>query len=181
MMILMVAFPIVAFSQKENATIREGNELYEKKEYNQAEQAYAKAYKSNQDSFEAAFNLGASLYKQGKFIEAARQFEKLTTLAVGKEQRTMIYHNYGNALLKSEMIVESVNAYKLALKQDPNADDSRYNLAYALSLLSSTSVEPQSIPEETEQILQKIEEEEKYVKRKMREAKTPVQKASKDW
>jgi hypothetical protein len=79
------------------------------------------------------------------------------------------------------MIIESVNAYKLALKQDPNAGDSRYNLTYALSLLATTSVEPQSIPEETEQILQKIEEEEKYVKLKMREAKTPVQKVNKDW
>lgn len=173
--------PILVFSQKERSLIREGNEYYEKKEFLQAEQAYTKAYKMNRDSFEAAFNLGVSLYKQGKFVEAARQFEKLTTIAVGKEQRAMIFHNYGNALLKSEMIVESVNAYKLALKQNPDAHDSRYNLTYALSLLDNSSVEPQSIPEETEQILQKIEEEEKQVKRKMREAKTPVVKADKDW
>jgi tetratricopeptide (TPR) repeat protein len=125
--------------------------------------------------------LGAALYKQGKWVEAAKQFEKLTTLAVGKEQRAMIFYNYGNALLKAEMIVESVNAYKMALKQNPEAQDTRYNLTYALSLLTETSVEPQSILEETEQVLQKIEEQEQMVKRKMREAKTPVRKTGKDW
>jgi tetratricopeptide (TPR) repeat protein len=181
LLLILLILPFCSYSQKERSIIREGNEHYENKDYLQAEQLYARAYKTNKESFEAAFNLGTSLYKQGKYKEAARQFERLTTLAVGKEQRAMIFHNFGNALLKSEMILESVNAYKMALKQDPEAHDTRYNLMYALSLLENSSAEPQSIPEETQQILQKIEEAEKAVKRKMREAKTPVPKSRKDW
>lgn len=179
--IFLFLVPLISFCQKERSLIREGNENYENNEFKKAEEAYKKALKQNKESFEAAFNLGNSLYKQGRYLEAAQQFEKLTTKGVGKNQKAMIFHNYGNALLKSELIVESVNAYKLALKQNPDSQDSRYNLAYALSLLSDAPVEPQSIPEETEQILQQIEEQEKKVKHKMREAKTSVRKAKKDW
>lgn len=178
---LLLFIPLFTYSQKERALIREGNERYESKEFDKAEDAYKRALKQNKESFEAAFNLGTSFYKQGRYLEAAQQFEKLTLQAVGKDQKAMVFHNYGNALLKSKMIVESVNAYKLALQQKPDSQDTRYNLAYALSLLKDSPVEPQNIPEETEQILQKIEEEENKVKRKMRQTKTSVQKTKKDW
>ena len=48
-----------------------------------------------------------------------------------------VYHNIGNSLLKSNKIEQSVEAYKNALKFNPNDQDTKYNLSYALEMLKN--------------------------------------------
>ena len=52
-----------------------------------------------------------------------------------KERLAAAYHNTGNALLSDKKIEESINAYKMALKNNPKDNDTRYNLAYAQMML----------------------------------------------
>lgn len=181
LLFVLVFTPLIAFSQNERSHIRKGNKHYEKEEFTEAERAYARANSLNKESFEAAFNLANAHYKQGRYQEAAKQYDRLVSMASDKEQKALIYYNLGNSLLKSDLVVESVEAYKKSLRNLPEDKDARYNLSYALSLLSSNSNEPKSIPDESQEILQIIEKEEEAVKRKMREAKVTVQKNGKDW
>jgi Ca-activated chloride channel homolog len=159
--VIILTIPSYAYSQNERSHIRKGNKQYEKGEYIEAERAYARANSLNKESFEAAFNLANAMYKQGRYQEAAKHYDRLISMANGKEQKALIFYNLGNSLLLSDLVVESIEAYKKSLRNFPEDKDARYNLSYALSLLTDTSFEPQSIPEESQQILELIEKAEK--------------------
>jgi tetratricopeptide (TPR) repeat protein len=132
---MLALFPLASFAQQEKKSIVEGNKKYDAKKYDQAEKSYRNALQLNKDSYKAAFNLGDAYYKQGKFDEAAEQFQMLTHRATSKDTLAKAYHNLGNSLLQSKKYQESVNAYKNALKNDPSDEDTRYNLSYALQKL----------------------------------------------
>lgn len=123
------------FAQQEKKYVRDGNQQYEKKDYSGAEKNYMQGLNKNRDSYKSAFNLGDAYYQQGKYEEAAEQFQQLTHRATSKDTLSKSYHNLGNSLLKAKKYEESVNAYKNALKNNPNDEDSRYNLAYAQQML----------------------------------------------
>ena len=128
-------FPVSSFAQKEKKYIYEGNKQYDNKKYNEAEKNYNQALNKNKDSYKSIFNLGDAYYKQNKFEEAAEQFQALTHKATSKDTLSKAYHNLGNSLLKSKKYKESVDAYKNALKNNPNDEDTRYNLSYAQQML----------------------------------------------
>ena len=47
-------------------------------------------------------------------------------------EKANVYHNIGNALLKDKKIDKSIDAYKQALKLNPDDPSTKYNLSYAL-------------------------------------------------
>jgi len=57
--------------------------------------------------------------------------------AKDNDRKAKVYHNIGNSLLKSDKVEQSVEAYKTALKYNPNDNDTKYNLSYALELLKN--------------------------------------------
>ena len=57
---LLAAWPAIA--QQERKFIREGNELFEKQDFEKAEVEYRKAADKKANSFEAAFNMADALY-----------------------------------------------------------------------------------------------------------------------
>lgn len=127
--------PIAAIAQQDKKFIIDGNKQYEKKNYAEAEKNYSRALGKNKNSYKGAFNLGDAYYKQGKYEDAANQFQRLTHSAASKDTLSKAYHNLGNSLLKSKKYEESINAYKNALKNNPNDEDTRYNLSYAQQML----------------------------------------------
>lgn len=133
--LVLTFLPVIGFSQQDRKFIKDGNKLFEEKKYNEAEKSYQQALKKNKESYNATFNLGDAYYKQQKYEDAAQQFQALTHRATSKDTLSKAYHNLGNALLKSKKYEESVNAYKNALKNNPDDEDTRYNLAYAQQLL----------------------------------------------
>lgn len=132
---MLLLSSLSAFSQKEKKFIKEGNKLYTDKKYAEAEKSYKQGLVKNKDSYKAGFNLGDAYYKQGKYEEAAEQFQALTHRATSKDTLSKAYHNLGNSLLQTKKFEESINAYKNALKNNPNDEDTRYNLAYAQKML----------------------------------------------
>src|SRR5690242_2136100 len=123
------------FAQSDKKLIREGNKSYDNKKYSDAEVSYKKSLDKNQKSYEANFNLGDAYYKQGKYDDAAKQFELLKSEKKDKKTEAAALHNLGNTLLKNKKYKESIDAYKQALKLNPNDEDTRYNLAYAQTML----------------------------------------------
>ncbi len=144
--ILLGIFSVVSvWAQQERKYVRKGNSNYQKKEYNKADVQYRKALEKNNNSFEAKFNIGDALYKQGKYPEAAQQFQSISALARNKKEKAKVFHNMGNAFLKAHQQVaqadtngflqKSIDAYKMALKNNPEDMDTKYNLSYALKML----------------------------------------------
>lgn len=124
-------------AQKGNNEVRAGNKKYNSKKYIEAEIDYRKGLEKNPKSFEGNYNLGNSLFRQKKYEEAFQQYEKAASYApkTEKEKLAASYHNMGNSLLMQKKIEESIEAYKQALRNNPKDNDTRYNLAYAQSLL----------------------------------------------
>lgn len=123
--------------------IREGNELYADKKYSDAEIQYRKSLEKTKESVEGNFNLGDALYKQGKFEEAAEQFKQITSMKTDKDKLSKAYHNLGNSYLKAKKYEESIESYKGALKQAPNDEETKYNLAYAKAMLQQQQKQQQ--------------------------------------
>ena len=72
-----------------------------------------------------------------KYDDAIKSYQSAFENAKDNESRAKVFHNVGNSLLKSNKIEESVEAYKNALKFNPNDQDTKYNLSYALELLKN--------------------------------------------
>jgi Ca-activated chloride channel homolog len=133
--ISLLFLTLTAFGQKGNDLIKEGNKLYEKGEFSEAEVRYRKAEAEKGDPFVSRFNLGTSLFRQERFEEAASAFQQLPSTTEDKKQKAAAYHNLGNSLMKLEKYKESVDAYKQALRHDPKDEDSKYNLSYARRMI----------------------------------------------
>ena len=63
------------------------------------------------------------------------QFRKAAENTTDPEIRAEAYHNMGNALLEQKKYEESINAYKQALRNNPEDADTKYNLAYAQKMI----------------------------------------------
>jgi len=115
--------------------VREGNRQYNAGKVVDAETSYRGALAVDEKSNLATFNLGNALYRQQKFEEAGREFEKAASGTNDKMERSRAYHNLGNSYLQQQKLKESIEAYKQALRNNPNDVDTKYNLSYALNLL----------------------------------------------
>lgn len=132
--IFLLLVPDLIFGQAEKRYIRKGNREYSKDNYAESEILYRKAAEASQ-SPEATFNIGDALYRQNKYEDAVKQFSDNTNQTVDSEKKSAAWYNMGNSLLQADKIQESIEAYKNALKLDPDNLDAKYNLGYAQNLL----------------------------------------------
>jgi len=138
-------FAVTAVAQKERKYIRQGNSEFEDANYQNSEVSYRKAVDLEEEkSHQPAFNVGDALYKQEKYEDAITQFESIADLELPKEEKAKIYHNLGNSLLQNDKLKESVEAYKKALRNNPNDLDTKYNLAYAQKKLEQEQQQQQN-------------------------------------
>lgn len=132
LLMAMVAGVVVsALAQQERKFIREGNDLFEKQDFEKAEVEYRKAADQKANSFEAAFNMADALYKQQKYEEALQQFSALAKQEKDPERLGEIFHNIGNTLFSMQKTGESIEAYKESLRHRPTAEETKYNLEFA--------------------------------------------------
>ena len=127
---------ISLMAQQERKYIRKGVKEYHKDDFGNAEVNFRKALDENDESWEASFNTGNSLYKQDKSEDAVEMYNQLLRMEGDKNRKADIYYNIGNSFLKEQQYEKSIDAYKNALRNRPEDEDARYNLAYALSMLS---------------------------------------------
>jgi Ca-activated chloride channel family protein len=134
-MFVLLIIPGALSAQGERKYIRQGNKEYEDKAYDESEIQYRKALEKDLSSYEGNFNLGDALYKQQKYEDASRKFSGLTSTEKDRKELAKIYHNLGNSLLQSNRVEESIEAYKNALRNNPDDYETKHNLAWALNLL----------------------------------------------
>lgn len=127
-----------AFAQdyRERSSIRSGNRAYEEQDYKGSEEKYRAALEKQPASYEAAFNLGDALYKQGRYEESSQVFDSLSrSPLLSAEQMSRVYHNMGNALFAQQKLQEAAESYKQSLRARPDDLETKYNLAYVQKLL----------------------------------------------
>ena len=156
--VLALSAGAVSAQKAERKNVREGNKLYESEKYTESEIAYRKSLEVNPRSTEGTYNLGNSLYKQGKFPEAAEQYqliagqgEKMVATPEGKARLSEVYHNMGNIFMQNKDYGKAVEVYKQSLRLNPKDDETRYNLALAQKLLSDQQNKDQKDDQQQQQ------------------------------
>jgi Ca-activated chloride channel family protein len=126
MLLLLVA--TTASAQSDRQYIREGNKLFHRGDYPNAEVAYRKAIEKNPKNPQAPFNLGNALMAQKKDSAAVEQFEAASRLETNPLRKSKSFHNIGVICQTHKMYGEAIEAYKNALRLNPFDDETRYNL-----------------------------------------------------
>ncbi|WP_341220236.1 tetratricopeptide repeat protein [Polaribacter atrinae] len=125
----------IALQREARKLLRQGNDLYNKKQFTDASVAYQKSLANNTKYDKASYNLGNAFYENNNFKEAVPQYELTAETAKDKFTKAEAYHNIGNAMMEQKQYQPAVDAYKNSLRNNPNDDETRYNLAVAQSLL----------------------------------------------
>ena len=126
--ILLLLLTVSAHAQSDRDYIRSGNKLFRAGKYAEAEVDYRKAIEKNGKNPQAIYNLGNALMAQKKDSAAIEQFQTAAKLETNQQRKAQFYHNIGVICQGHQMFGEAIEAYKEALRNNPNDDDSRYNL-----------------------------------------------------
>jgi Ca-activated chloride channel family protein len=141
-LVIVALFSILGFSQeldkdqlkkekKATNLVYKGNELVQEEDFVQAEMEYRKAISNAPKKAVGAYNLANTYYKKGNYDEALFRTQEAAKNAVSKDEKHRAYHNLGNILMKNENCKEAVEAFKNALRSNPNDEETRYNFALA--------------------------------------------------
>lgn len=117
------------FAQSDRQFIRSGNKLFRAQNYAKAETEYRKAIAQNAQNSQALYNLGCALMMQQKDSAAIVQYENAGKIETSKSRKAKVYHNIGVICQTHQMYGEAIEAYKESLRNNPQDNETRYNLA----------------------------------------------------
>lgn len=201
--IFLVLISLSAFPQQANKAIQKGNDFYKQQQFAKAALEYYKAVSADPANQTAKFNLANALYKQDKKTEAVQLFTGVANTAVDKESRSKAFYNKGVILSQQKNLEESIEAYKNALRNNPDDKGARENLQKALLELKKKNPpkkkeqdkkkkqeqqqqqkQPQSgiSPKEAEQRLKLLQQKEKQVQQRVQSERNKTGAGQKkDW
>ena len=126
--VMLFLFALSATAQTDRQYIRQGNKLFRRGDYPNAEVSYRKAIEKNPKNPQAAFNLGNALMAQKKDSAAVMQFDSASKLETNPLRKAKAFHNVGVICQSHKMYGDAIEAYKSALRLNPADNETRYNL-----------------------------------------------------
>lgn len=148
-LLFVLLFSISSIAQENEKVIRKSNNLLseaqqnlQKERFTAAEAEYRKAISLNPKSETGKYNLGTAYYGRDKNAEAMYRFKQAAATATNKADKHKAFHNLGNTFMNEKNYQNAVNAYKDALRNNPNDEETRYNLALAKDLLDKNPPAP---------------------------------------
>ena len=125
---LMVLVAVGASAQSDRQYVRQGNKQFRQGDYPNAEVSYRKALEKNPRNAQAVYNLGNALMAQKKDSAAIEQFQSAAKMETNTLRKYQSFHNIGVICQTHKMYGDAIEAYKNALRLNPNDDETRYNL-----------------------------------------------------
>ncbi|MEO8403897.1 MAG: tetratricopeptide repeat protein [Chitinophagaceae bacterium] len=197
---LLVAVCFNAGAQQVDEIIQQGNDFYKQNQFDKAEAAYKEAADADKGQNSTAdFNRANAMIRQNKTAEAAKVLDQVIMNAPKADLQSKAYYNQGVLLSGQKKLEESIEAYKNALRRNPDDKEARENLQKALLELKKKTPppppppkkenkknqqkqkeQPQMNQKEAEQRLKLLDEKEKEIQQRMQNAKTGAAQ-QKDW
>ena len=216
---LLTASVAGAYAQRSDRSfVRKGNRMFEDSLFIKAEENYLKALDMNPELNEGYYNLGNAYTAQQKPNEAIEQYRKMANILEGKKRDLMddpsaskkeldrcrqdlakTYHNTGVVYHMCEQYDKAVESYKQALRNNPQDDETRYNMILAQRMLQQQQQQQEQQQQEqqqqqqqeqdmskenAEQILEAAMQDEKEVQERVQEQliqAQPKKPLEKDW
>ena len=168
---LLTASFTVAFAQRSDRSfVRKGNRMFEDSLFIKAEENYLKAVDMNPELYEGNYNLGNAYTAQQKPNEAVEQYRKTSAALEARKRELMenssasakeierckedlakTYHNTGVVYHMCDQYDKAVEAYKQALRNNPQDDETRYNLILAQRMLDQQQQQQQDQQDQQQQ------------------------------
>ena len=136
-LLLLTALSVSSYADNRQARklIRKGNALYRADKHQEAQVDYLKAYRADSTDARVQYNLATSMFPQDyKLVQKERcdtmamMFERAAQAETNPLRKAKAYHNEGVAYQGVKDFGKAIEAYKNALRCNPNDDESRYNL-----------------------------------------------------
>ena len=177
----LLACPLIALAQggdySAKQSIIQGIDRFERGETG-SDSLFAQGESHSTLSAVASYNRGRALMESAeKGAEARQAFQKSLKGNDDTRMQSDAWHNIGNSLLMEQDPENAIEAYKAALRANPQNEAARYNLSYALRMLNDEQ-------EQNEQEQQGREQEQTSKSKtskisKARESKSKTSKISK--
>ncbi len=195
--------------QAQQPELREGNKWSKEGKYDEALSAYDKALLADPANMTAAYNRANTLARKGDKAASLEAYDKLSSssnaTAEGKKIRERAYYDKGVLHQQQQQLDASIEAWKAALKLDPEDSLARDNLQKALREKKQQQQQQQQQQQEekkkdqkqdkqpsppppsklnqkqVEQLLKALEQKEKEVQKKLQQQNASPNKPDKDW
>ncbi len=141
LLLTIMLFPLFVLGQeslliqKADNYIFDGNQAFDISNNVEAEKNYRRATATGQKKDIAQYNMGTTLQQDNYIEEALLVYADAIEITKGRPNTHRNFHNIGNALMQLKDYKRAVEAYKNALRNNPNDDETRYNYALAKKML----------------------------------------------
>jgi Ca-activated chloride channel family protein len=122
----------LGLSQDWKKDLNEARKLYKESKYGESLKKYRSAQKQAPKDVDLSDEIAQSSYKANEFEKAEKVYNQSSSKKGNAAQKARTYHNLGNSKLKQKKYDEAVEAYKESLRNNPNDEETRYNLSEAL-------------------------------------------------
>ncbi len=167
-------------AQADRQFVRSGNKLYRMQEYSKAEAEYRKSIAVNPDNPQALYNLGCALMMQQKDSAAVEEYQKAARVEKNSLRKAKIFHNIGVICQNRKMFGEAISAYKESLRNNPNDNETRYNLALCKRQQKKNQNNPQQNNKDDKQNRNNKEKQEKQKTQQNQQNQQKQEQMSKD-
>ncbi len=156
---------VVSFSQEWRDPLGLARKEYKNENYEKALKYYKSAQKKAPEDVNLSDEIGQSAYKSGDYETAEKVFQQNSANKRSNKNRAKNIHNIGNARMRTKNYKGAVEAYKDALRLNPEDEKTRYNLSEATRKLKKKEKEKEK------EKSQKNQDEKKKEKPKSEEKK----------
>jgi len=172
LILLFITSSFNLWSQNKVELLNKGIEMYDQKDYTEAEYYFKQAIEKDNQYYKGNLNTGHSLFRQAidllnsgdtlghKKLEEAEMFYKTSSsLTENDKQKAESFYNEGNAQLLGQKLEESIENYKKSLRLVPKNMNAKHNLALAQSLKKKQEKEKEENKEQKKENKENKEQE----------------------
>ncbi len=181
LLMLLVLFTTLASAQStEWEHMRKGNRHFSVKEYPEADLSYREARLANPNSSRARFNMANTFLSQGNTEEAMKYYAEAAKTEPNKLVKSCAFHNMGYVAQANKDYGKAIDYYKEALRNNPNDEDSRYNLAVCQHMKQNNQEQQPDQQSEEDEKNQDQEKEQQSEKKEEKQEQSKEDGISKD-
>ena len=169
----------IAYAQtSEWINMSSGNRAFKKGDFVRSEKEYKKALERDSSDVTARYNLGNAKFAQGNFDEALQNYNHIIKYNANDDKAVTsnVFHNVGviqqsqandqnDLMTQQKLLRNAIENYKQALRLNPNAEKSRYNMVLCQKQLKDLPKDPNGGDDKKNKNQEKKNEEDKKEKK----------------
>ncbi|MFO0494444.1 MAG: tetratricopeptide repeat protein [Flavobacteriia bacterium] len=142
----LIIISFIANSQEWKKSLMDARNNYKNGQFSEAVQNYRKAIATAPKELDLSEELAQAYYKSREFKAAEKEYEKSLSSDKNKKTTASKHYNIGNSRMKSRNYSGAIDAFKQALRLNPNDEKTKYNLSEAIRRLKSQKKKDQKKP-----------------------------------